>query len=151
MFDVNSNVATHIGNHENAIKAVEYSSDVNSVITGSWDSSIKVWDIRSQQCVGTYSQPGKVYTMSLCGDKLVVGTSGRKVLVWDLRKMSYASQRRESNLKYQTRCIRCFPNKQGTGIIIPIYYSLASINLTVRRSHFHAFQSGFSLLSLLLR
>ncbi len=22
-------------------------------------------------------------------------------------------ENRESNLKYQTRCIRCFPNKQG--------------------------------------
>lgn len=61
----------------------------------------------------------QVYTMSLCGEKLIVGTSGRKVLVWDLRKMAYASQRRESSLKYQTRCIRCFPNKQG--------YALSSI------------------------
>ena len=51
--------------------------------------------------------------MSVCGDKLVVGTAGRKVLVWDLRNMGYVQQRRESSLKYQTRCIRTFPNKQG--------------------------------------
>ena len=51
--------------------------------------------------------------MSVCGDRLVVGTAGRRVLVWDLRNMGYVQQRRESNLKYQTRCIRCFPNKQG--------------------------------------
>ena len=51
--------------------------------------------------------------MSLCGDKLIVGTAGRRVLVWDLRNMGYVQQRRESSLKYQTRCIRCFPNKQG--------------------------------------
>jgi hypothetical protein len=55
----------------------------------------------------------QVYTMSVCGDRLVVGTAGRRVLVWDLRNMGYVQQRRESNLKYQTRCIRCFPNKQG--------------------------------------
>ncbi len=55
----------------------------------------------------------QVYTMSLCGDKLVVGTAGRRVLVWDLRNMGYVQQRRESSLKYQTRCIRCFPNKLG--------------------------------------
>lgn len=54
----------------------------------------------------------QVYTMSLCGEKLVVGTAGRKVYVWDLRNMGYIQQRRESSLKYQTRCIRCFPNKQ---------------------------------------
>lgn len=51
--------------------------------------------------------------MSTCGEKIVVGTACRKILVWDLRNMTYASQRRESNLKYQTRAIRCFPNKQG--------------------------------------
>lgn len=55
----------------------------------------------------------QVYTMALCGDKLIVGTSGRKVLVWDLRNMGFVQQRRESSLKYQTRCIRAFPNKQG--------------------------------------
>lgn len=51
--------------------------------------------------------------MSTCGEKLVVGTAGRKILVWDLRNMAYVNQRRDSSLKYQTRAIRCFPNKQG--------------------------------------
>ena len=64
-------------------------------------------------CSGSYNQGEKVYTMSVCGEKLVVGTAGRKILVWDVRNMSYTLQKRESNLKYQTRAIRCFPNKQG--------------------------------------
>jgi len=51
--------------------------------------------------------------MSLCGDKLIVGTAGRRVLVWDLRNTGFVQQRRESSLKYQTRCIRAFPDKQG--------------------------------------
>ena len=55
----------------------------------------------------------QVYTMSLCGDKLIVGTAGRRVLVWDLRNTGFVQQRRESSLKYQTRCIRAFPDKQG--------------------------------------
>lgn len=60
MYDVNANSATNIGTHENAIKAVEYSLDVNTILTGSWDCTVKMWDIRSQRSVGTYSQPGKV-------------------------------------------------------------------------------------------
>ena len=51
--------------------------------------------------------------MSLSGERLVVGTSNRKILVWDLRNMQFAEQRRQSSLKYQTRCIQCFPNRQG--------------------------------------
>ena len=57
--------------------------------------------------------------MALCGSKLIVGTAGRRVVVMDLRNMGYVEQRRESSLKYQTRCIRCFPNQQG--------YALSSI------------------------
>lgn len=56
----------------------------------------------------------KVYTLSVAGDRLIVGTAGRRVLVWDLRNMGYVQQRRESSLKYQTRCIRAFPNKQAS-------------------------------------
>ena len=47
--------------------------------------------------------------MALNEEKLVVGTAGRRVLVWDLRNMNSALQKRESSLKYQTRCIKCFP------------------------------------------
>lgn len=77
---------------------------------------------------GSFAQPDKVYTMAVCGETLVVGTAGRRVLVWDLRNMSYVQQRRESSLKYQTRCIRCFPNKSG--------YVLSSIEGRVAVEYF---------------
>ena len=51
--------------------------------------------------------------MCLCGNMLVVGTDRRRVLIWDLRNMAYTQQKRESSLKFQTRCIKSFPNKQG--------------------------------------
>ena len=102
------------GSHDDAIKCVEYCSTLGIVITGSWDRSLKIWDPRQNQAIGSYNQSGEsVYTMSLSGEKLVVGTSNRRVLVWDLRNMQFAEQRRQSSLKYQTRCIRCFPNRQG--------------------------------------
>ncbi len=55
-----------------------------------------------------------MYTLDTCDDKLVVGTADRQILIWNLRNMSTSPEQiRESSLKYQTRCIRCFPNKQG--------------------------------------
>eukprot|EP00116_Pleurobrachia_bachei_P011159 sb/3471421/ len=51
--------------------------------------------------------------MGQVDEMLVVGTGGRRVLVWDIRNMKQEAQRKESALKFMTRCIRCFPNKQG--------------------------------------
>jgi len=113
VYDFNTNTETVVGNHEGAIRCVEYCPEVNVVVTGSWDSSVKLWDPRTPCSAGSFAQPDKVYTMAVCGDRLIVGTAGRRVLVWDLRNMGYVQQRRESSLKYQTRSIRTFPNKQG--------------------------------------
>ncbi|ESO81944.1 hypothetical protein LOTGIDRAFT_223691 [Lottia gigantea] len=113
MYDFNTQTETVVGTHDRAVKCVEFGADVNVIVTGSWDSTVKLWDPRSPCCAGSFTQPDKVYTLSIAGDKLIVGTAGRRVLVWDLRNMGYVQQRKESSLKYQTRCIRCFPNKQG--------------------------------------
>lgn len=113
MYDFNSSSEVTVGSHDGPIRCVEFAPDVNVIISGSWDSTVRLWDPRGPTAAGTFTQPDKVYTMSVCGDRLVVGTAGRRVLVWDLRNMGYVQQRRESNLKYQTRCIRCFPNKHG--------------------------------------
>lgn len=37
IFDLNNNTETLIGSHDKAIKAVEYSSKINGIVTGSWD------------------------------------------------------------------------------------------------------------------
>ncbi|KPM04263.1 mitotic checkpoint protein BUB3-like protein [Sarcoptes scabiei] len=113
IFDANTGIETIVGSHNGVVRCVEFSHDNNLVITGGWDSNIKLWDGRTPSSIGTYSQPDKVYTFDTCGDTVVVGTAERRVLVWDLKNMSYPQQRRESSLKYQTRYIRCFSNKEG--------------------------------------
>ncbi|NWT87803.1 BUB3 protein, partial [Lanius ludovicianus] len=113
MHDLNTDQENLVGAHDAPIRCVEYCPEVNVMVTGSWDQTVKLWDPRTPCNAGTFSQPEKVYTLSVSGDRLIVGTAGRRVLVWDLRNMGYVQQRRESSLKYQTRCIRAFPNKQG--------------------------------------
>ena len=101
------------------MSVVRYVSIIlGQVITGSWDKTLKCWDPRGangpdKTLVGSYTQPERVYSISLVGHRLVVATAGRHVNVYDLRNMSQPEQRRESSLKYQTRCVRCYPN--GTG------------------------------------
>lgn len=112
-FDINSSMETFVGTHDNAIKCVNYCSELNLIATGSWDKSVRLWDTRANACTGNFAQPDKVYSMSTAGEKLVVATAGRKVWVWDMRNMSCPQQKRESSLKYQTRYLECFPNKSG--------------------------------------
>ena len=56
---------TVVGTHENAIRCVEYSPDVNVVITGSWDSTVKMWDPRTPCAAGCFNQPERVSLLAL--------------------------------------------------------------------------------------
>eukprot|EP01027_Heterolobosea_sp_BB2_P003958 GEZU01005955.1.p1 GENE.GEZU01005955.1~~GEZU01005955.1.p1 ORF type:complete len:191 (+),score=35.35 GEZU01005955.1:591-1163(+) len=66
--------------------------------------------------------------MAVSKYRLVVGMAGRHVYIWDLRNLKEPEQRRESSLKYQTRCIRTFPD--GTG------YALSSVEGRVAIEYF---------------
>lgn len=41
--------------------------------------------MQGQNCVAMLTLPGRVYSMAQSGSRLVVATSGRKVLIYDLR------------------------------------------------------------------
>lgn len=118
--------ANIIGFHKQPISQVHFSQNESLLVTGSYDSTVGLWDPRisgKQTAVRMLPQPGDVYTLDTTstsgGTYLVVGTEKRFVYIWDMRKLDQAVQMRDSSLKYQTRCIRCFPNGQG--------YALASI------------------------
>jgi cell cycle arrest protein BUB3 len=128
MFEVNTNTEFILGEHEKAVRCVEFSTPHEMLISGSWDATIKSWDPRVRQCTGTFAVPAKVFSMCLAGDRLVVGTSGRSVNVYDLRNMTTPEQRRESSLKFQTRCIRAFIDNTG--------YALSSVEGRVAMEYF---------------
>lgn len=118
------------------------SSISGQVITGSWDKTLKCWDPRGasgedRTLVGTYPQPERVYSLSLVGNRLVVATAGRHVNIYDLRNMSQPEQRRESSLKYQTRCVRCYPNGTGMYLLLSCrflesYFTISQSSCTCR-------------------
>lgn len=124
LFDCNVNQSQVLGSCLRAISVMHYNPTIQACITGSWDCTVRIWDPRipaagnmnSDSKGGAQSlhrQPSTVYTLDSINHQLVVGTAGRHVLIWDLRQMHAPVEQRESSLKYQTRCIRCFPNGQG--------------------------------------
>jgi cell cycle arrest protein BUB3 len=67
--------------------------------------------------------------MGLSGNRLVVGTTDRHVIIYDVRSLSQPEQRRESSLMNQTRIIRGFPDTTG--------YALGSIEGRVAVEYFN--------------
>ena len=125
-----------LGSHEGGVRCVRHCAAANAVVSGSWDRSLKLWDVRSPSpCVGTYAQPEKVLAMCAGtpagGERaplLVVGMCGRHVHVIDLRKPEEALQKRESSLKCQTRCVAQMPSGEG--------YALGSVEGRVAIEYF---------------
>ena len=111
-YDFMAQRETILGSHADAVRCIMHAPNYNLIITGSWDKTVKFWDTRNNTCVGTYDQPDTVYTMDVCDEMLIVGTANRKIRIWNLNNMG-PSETRESSLKFQTRAVRIFPNKQA--------------------------------------
>ncbi|CDW57621.1 Mitotic checkpoint protein BUB3 [Trichuris trichiura] len=108
---------TILGAHEGPVRCLSNLPNLGLMASGSWDQTVKLWDPRAGRCVGCYNQPQRVYSMDACGDRLIVATAERKIWVWDLRSMDAGpEQQRESPLKFQTRCLRSFPNELGFAV-----------------------------------
>src|SRR5579859_6568618 len=58
--------------------------------------------------------PEKVFTMDIHEHTLIVGMANRLNYVFDVRKMDEPIQRRDSSLKFMTRCIKMAPTGDGT-------------------------------------
>lgn len=116
-FDFPSQNEIVVGYHSEPVRSIEYIPDVNLIASGGWDGHVKLWDPRTSDVsakikpVSDQYLSDKVYSMSTCGEKLIVGTSGRRVIIWDLRNMSHIQ--RESLLKYQIRSVEAFANRDG--------------------------------------
>ncbi len=54
-----------VGTHNDAIRCVDYARDMNAVVTGSWDTYVKVWDVRQKSQVTNAPQSEKVSWLDL--------------------------------------------------------------------------------------
>lgn len=113
-FDTLSERLTELGQHGDAVRTVNWCDAYNALVTGGWDSMMKVWDPRQANAlVGSYQQPERVYASDVSQNRVIVGTAARHVWIWDMRNLNEPEQRRMASLKFQTRCIRAFPDGQG--------------------------------------
>jgi mRNA export factor len=111
-----NNVAQQIGAHDTPVKAVGFLRSSNLVVSGGWDRKLKFWDTRSPNPAGVLDLPERVYDLDVRDNLLVVATAGRHIIAYDVSGQPREHSRMESPLKYQTRCISCFPDSNGFAV-----------------------------------
>ena len=109
-----------LGSHDLPVKCVAHNTATGLVVSGGWDSTLRLWDARSPdgpgRCVGNLPLPGRVYAMATSNKRLVVATADKRIQIYDLRSLRAGAaplQQRESPLKYQIRTLRCMPDGRG--------------------------------------
>lgn len=84
MFDITSGQSTQVAQHDEPIKCAKFLDQGNVLATGSWDKTIKYWDLRSPTPIGTVQLPERCYAMDTKGPLLVAATAEKYVCVFDL-------------------------------------------------------------------
>ncbi|KAK4958396.1 RNA export factor gle2 [Elasticomyces elasticus] len=85
--------------------------------TGSWDKTVKYWDLRQSTPIGTLECKDRVYTLDVRDNMLVVGTADRWIHVVSLNNPGQAYKTIQSPLKWQTRVCTIFsPEANGYAI-----------------------------------
>ena len=83
LWDLASQQTTTIGKHDAPIRHLNVCSINNAqmVVTGSWDKTLRYWDLRSPNPVHTQPLAERVYALDVRGPLLVVGTANRRLNV----------------------------------------------------------------------
>ena len=111
---------TQVAAHDAPIRCaqfVEVSGAAGPVlVTGSWDKTIKYWDLRAQQPIATVNCQDRIYSIDSKKSLLVVATADRYINVINLNNPQTFFKTLQSPLKWQTRVVSCFIDAQGYGI-----------------------------------
>ena len=120
IFDVASGQSQQIGIHDAPVKSLRFvncgPANTECLVTGSWDKTIKYWDLRQPQPVATVMMPERVYTMDNKRQLLVVGTAEKHIAIINLNNPGTIFKATQSPLKWQTRVVACYNEGDGYAI-----------------------------------
>lgn len=135
LHNILTNTTEVIGEHDFPVKCLKSYPQKSMLVSGSWDMSIKLWDLCSNTCIKTKNLPGKVYALDYSNNLIVSALSNKEILVFDIRNLDHHYQRYPTPLKNQTRDLQCLPNDTG--------FVISSVAGRVGVEYFHS-QKSFS-------
>lgn len=118
-FDIASGQTTQVAAHDEPVRAVKFITHPQAgemLVTGSWDKTLKYWDMRQQQPAATVQMQERVYTMDVSQSLMVVGTAERYINIINIQNPNTIFKTMQSPLKWQTRTVSCFPDATGFAV-----------------------------------
>ncbi|CAI7587952.1 unnamed protein product [Penicillium pancosmium] len=86
------------------------------LVTGSWDKTVKYWDLRQSNPIAQLECQDRVYTMDVKNKLLVIGTADRYINIVNLDNPTKFYKTMQSPLKWQTRVVSCFADASGFAV-----------------------------------
>ncbi|KAJ5493633.1 hypothetical protein N7463_009720 [Penicillium fimorum] len=86
------------------------------VVTGSWDRTVKYWDMRQSSPLGVLECPERVYAMEISQGQLLVALADRHISLVNLNQPTTVFKTLQSPLKHQTRTICWIPDGSGFAV-----------------------------------
>ncbi|KAL9073210.1 MAG: hypothetical protein Q9161_003042 [Pseudevernia consocians] len=86
------------------------------LVTGSWDKTVKYWDLRQPNPVASVGCQERVYSIDSKNNLLVIGTADRYINIVNLDKPTEFYKTLQSPLKWQTRVVTCFSDSSGFAV-----------------------------------
>lgn len=109
MFDITTGQTTQVAQHAEPIKCVKFLDQAQQILaTGSWDKTLKYWDLRSPQPIGTIQLPERCYALDSSGPLMVAATAEKHVCIFDLNNPTVIFKVRFFFQKLTSRLAECW-------------------------------------------
>ncbi|KAF8621924.1 hypothetical protein AX15_007418 [Amanita polypyramis BW_CC] len=120
MLDPATGRVTQVAQHDAPVKTVRWidAPQASVLVTGSWDKTVKYWDLRSSTPVVTVDLPERCYSLDVQYPLMVVGMAGRLIQIFNLNNPGTAFKTIQSPLKMQTRVVSCFSASDKSGFAL---------------------------------
>lgn len=129
VWDLATSSTQQVAAHDQPIKNIAWVQEMNCIVTSSWDKTVKYWDGKTAAPSAVLPLPERAHCMDVRYPLMVVATADRKLVVVNMTNPSVIFNTIPSPLKYQSRCVACFPDQQG--------FCLGSIEGRVAVHHVH--------------
>jgi cell cycle arrest protein BUB3 len=99
-----------LGRHNAAIRCCDWISANNTLVTGSWDKTMKIWDQRLQTAeVMSIDVPERVFALDVCDHTILLGLADGTIHAFDVRSLDVGPfLARPCTIGHQIRCVKMF-------------------------------------------